>query len=66
MLLASPQTSFGVRLSRIHMRDKRTPKDVCGEAKMPLAGRLCPGRLSFDLANVILPLITYLEVVTRT
>ena len=28
--LASPQTSFGVRLSR--MRDKRTPKDVCGEA----------------------------------
>ena len=34
--LASPQTSFGVRLSRIHfsprMRDKRTPKDVCGEA----------------------------------
>ena len=25
--LASPQTSFGVRL-----RDKRTPKDVCGEA----------------------------------
>ena len=33
-LLASPQTSFGVRLSRIHkwMRDKRTPKDVCGEA----------------------------------
>ena len=47
-LVASPQTSFGVRLSRIHfsptdrreemnemrkwMRDKRTPKDVCGEA----------------------------------
>ena len=45
--LASPQTSFGVRLSRIHfsptgynispvgekwMRDKRTPKDVGGEA----------------------------------
>ena len=32
--LASPQTSFGVRLSRIQkwMRDKRTPKDVCGEA----------------------------------
>ena len=37
--IASPQTSFGVRLSRIHlsvgekwMRDKRTPKDVCGEA----------------------------------
>ena len=36
--VASPQTSFGVRLSRIHsvgeklMRDKRTPKDVCGEA----------------------------------
>ena len=28
--LASPQTSLGVRLSRIH--DKRTPKDVCGEA----------------------------------
>ena len=28
--LASPQTSFGVRLSR--MRDKRTPQDVCGEA----------------------------------
>ena len=31
--VASPQTSFGVRLSRIHLRDKRTPKDVCGEAK---------------------------------
>ena len=30
--VASPQTSFGVRLSRIRMRDKRTPKDVCGEA----------------------------------
>ena len=38
--VASPQTSFGVRFSRIHfspvgekwMRDKRTPKDVCGEA----------------------------------
>ena len=28
--IASPQTSFGVRLSR--MRDKRTLKDVCGEA----------------------------------
>ena len=38
-LVASPQTSFGVRSSRIHfsptekwMRDKRTPKDVRGEA----------------------------------
>ena len=33
--LASPQTSVGVRLSRIHfsMRDNRTPTDVCGEAK---------------------------------
>ena len=37
--VASPQTSFGVRLSRIQfvgekwMRDKRTPKDVCGEAR---------------------------------
>ena len=34
--VASPQRSFGVRLSRIHfsssIRDKRTPKDVCGEA----------------------------------
>ena len=27
-ILASPQTSIGVSL----MRDKRTPKDVCGEA----------------------------------
>ena len=27
--IASPQTSFGVRF----MRDKRTLKDVCGEAK---------------------------------
>ena len=33
--LASPQTSVGIRLSRIHfsMRDNRTPTDVCGEAK---------------------------------
>ena len=31
-ILASPQTSFGVRLSRIHF--KRTPKDVCGEARL--------------------------------
>ena len=38
--VASPQTSFGDRLSRIHfsptgekwMRDKRAPKEVCGEA----------------------------------
>ena len=30
-LVASSQTSFGVRLSRNH-RDKRTPKDVCEEA----------------------------------
>ena len=46
--IASPQTSFGVRLSRIHfsptsdtgekwMRDKRTPKDVCGEATVATA-----------------------------
>ena len=48
--LASPQTSFGVRLSRIHflwMRDKRTPKDVYVEAIscMPMAThsrRICP------------------------
>ena len=32
VVVASPQTFFGVRLSRIHFRDKRTPKDVCGEA----------------------------------
>ena len=32
--LASPQASFGVRLSRIHFFDKRTPKDVCGEARI--------------------------------
>ena len=40
--VASPQTSFGVFLSRIHfspvgeewMRDKRTPKDVFGEASL--------------------------------
>ena len=34
--IASPQTSVGVRLSRIHfspMRDNRTPTDVCREAK---------------------------------
>ena len=32
--VVSPQTSFGVRLSvgEKRMRDKRTPKDVCGEA----------------------------------
>ena len=45
--LASPQTSFGVCLSRIHfsptdvvrggeMNAKRTPKDVCGEARVTL------------------------------
>ena len=32
--LASPQTSFGVRLSRIHF----SPKDVCGEAMEKQAG----------------------------
>ena len=38
VIVASPQTSFRVRSSRIHsvgekwMRDERTPKDVCGEA----------------------------------
>ena len=33
--LASPQTSFGIRSSRIHfsMRDERTAKDVCREAR---------------------------------
>ena len=32
-IVASPQMSFGVRLSRMKwMRDKRTPKEVCGEA----------------------------------
>ena len=32
--LASPQTFFGVRLSRFHfyMSDEQTPKDVCGKA----------------------------------
>ena len=31
--IASPQMSFGVRLSRIHFSpNKWTPKDVCGEA----------------------------------
>ena len=42
IILASPQTSFGVRSSRIHfspteekwMRDERIPKDVCGEANI--------------------------------
>ena len=54
--VASPQTSFGVRSSRIHfsvgekwMRAEGTPKDVCGEAtvavdvshsKTPLLSRL--------------------------
>ena len=44
--VASPQTSFGVCLSRIHfsvgekwMRDKQTPKDVCGEASVAGAKR---------------------------
>ena len=40
--IASPQTSFGVRWSRIHfspteekwMRDERTPEDVCGGARI--------------------------------
>ena len=41
--LASPQTSVGVRLSRIEkwMRDNRTPTDACGEAKYPSAVWLC-------------------------
>ena len=40
MDLAFPQTSFGIRSSRLHgekwMRDDRTAKDVCGEAIMAL------------------------------
>ena len=41
--VASPQTSFGVRSPRIHfgekrMRDKRTPKDVCGKANFEVLG----------------------------
>ena len=35
LILVSPQTSFGIRLSRIHFW---TPKDVCGEAKLIPAG----------------------------
>ena len=39
--LASPQTSFGVRSSRIRFSptwgNERTPKDVCGEAIIPSA-----------------------------
>ena len=35
LFLASAQTSFGVRSSREKwMRDQRTPKDICGEAKL--------------------------------
>ena len=35
-MIASPQTSFGVRSSRIHFSptDERAPKDVCGEARV--------------------------------
>ena len=39
LCLASPQTSFMVRSSRIHffpMCDEGTPKDVCGEAMLCL------------------------------
>ena len=32
-IVASPQTSVGVRLSRIYFSDNRTPTDVCGEAR---------------------------------
>ena len=36
VFIASPQTSFGVRSSRIQkwMRDERTLKDICGEARV--------------------------------
>ena len=47
-IVASPQTSFEVRLSRMKwMRDKRTPKDVCGEATN-IADEHC--RLAWTLA----------------
>ena len=50
MEVASLQTSFGIRLSRIHfwMRDKRTPKDVCGEANMEGVATKKKGRTTLN------------------
>ena len=45
--LASPQTSFGVRL---WMRDKRTPKNVCAEATSTLDKKI--DSIFDDLCNV--------------
>ena len=64
--LASPQTSFGVRLSRIHfsptgekwMRDKRTPKDVRGEAKLSQAATKL---FAIFFYNILHPVTTVIE-----
>ena len=65
--IASPQTSFGVRLSRIHfsptdvgerwMRDKRTLKDVCGEANGYIALQRDSRILKFNLSTSLLQLL---------
>ena len=49
--LASPQTSFGVRLSQKWMRDKRTPKDVCGEASRAPENCIVSTLLSYGSDN---------------
>ena len=58
--IASPQTSFGVRLSRIHfsptvgekwMGDKLTPKDICGEARLPTVKKQCK-HISWQWKNI--------------
>ena len=63
-LIASPQTSFEVRSSRIHlsptdagekwMRDERTPKDVWGEANRLMTCVFCVSLSSTPLNKTII------------
>ena len=59
-MIASPQTSFGVRSSRIHFSptDERAPKDVCGEARVMINCR-------FDVIGSV-PLLSTQEVACAT
>ena len=63
-LIASPQTSFEVRSSRIHffptdagekwMRDERTPKDVCGEANRLMTCVFCVSLSSAPMNKAVI------------